>query len=227
MVPIVSIVGKSGSGKTTLLEKVISELTRRGYTVGVIKHDAHGFEIDHEGKDSWRHKKAGASTVALSSPEKFAVIKDVTAEWAPERIIDSYLSDADIVITEGFKKSAFPKIEVVRKANSTQPVCGNDKKLLAYASDFKVSVKLPVFKLNDYKGIALFIEKEIIKKHEAARVSLMVDGVKIDLKPFIENLVRDGVTGMIKSLKGCSGAKEIELRIRQSEPKKSATARKK
>ena len=227
MVPIVSIVGKSGSGKTTLLEKVITELTRRGYTVGVIKHDAHGFEIDHEGKDSWRHKKAGASTVALSSPEKFAVIKDVSIEWTPERIIDAYLNDADIVITEGFKKSAFPKIEVVRKANSTQPVCGNDRKLLAYASDFKVSVKLPVFKLDDYKGVALFIEKEIIKKHEAAPISLIVDGQKIDLKPFIENLIRDGVTGMIKSLKGCSGAKEIELRIRQNEPKKSVPARKK
>jgi molybdopterin-guanine dinucleotide biosynthesis protein B len=91
MVPIVSIVGKSGSGKTTLLEKVIKELTHRGYTVGVLKHDAHGFEIDHEGKDSWRHKKAGASTVALSSPEKFAVIKDVLTEWFPERIIDAYL----------------------------------------------------------------------------------------------------------------------------------------
>jgi molybdopterin-guanine dinucleotide biosynthesis protein B len=227
VVPIVSIVGKSGSGKTTLLEKVINELTRRGYTVGVIKHDAHGFEIDHEGKDSWRHKKAGAVTVALSSPEKFAVIKDVSVEWTPERIIDSYLIDSDIVITEGFKKSAFPKIEVVRKANSTQPVCGNDKRLLAYVSDFKVSVKHPIFKLDDHKGVALFIEKEIIKKHQSAGVSLIVDGQKIELKPFIESLIRDGVTGMIKSLKGCSGAKEIELRIRQNEPKKSVPARKK
>ncbi|MCC6503069.1 MAG: molybdopterin-guanine dinucleotide biosynthesis protein B [Deltaproteobacteria bacterium] len=227
MVPIVSIVGKSGSGKTTLLEKVISELTRRGYTVGVIKHDAHGFEIDHEGKDSWRHKKAGAQTVAISSPEKFAVIKDVSVEWTPERIIDSYLIDSDIVITEGFKKSAFPKIEVVRKANSTQPVCGNDKKLLAYVSDFKVSVKHPIFKLDDHKGVASFIEKEIIKKHQSSGISLIVDGQKIELKPFIENLIRDGVTGMIKSLKGCSGAKEVELRIRQSRQAAKTTSRKK
>ena len=67
MAPIISIIGKSGSGKTTLLEMVISELTRRGYSVGILKHDAHGFEIDHEGKDSWRHKQAGASVVALAS----------------------------------------------------------------------------------------------------------------------------------------------------------------
>jgi len=227
MAPIVSIVGKSGSGKTTLLEKVIRELTKKGYSVGVIKHDAHGFEIDHEGKDSWKHKRAGATTVALSSPVKFAVIKDVPVEWPPERIIDSYLADSDIVITEGFKKSAFPKIEVIRKANSTKPVCGNDKKLLAFVSDFKASLKLPVFALDDAKGVALFIEKEIIKKQIASGVSLIVDGEKIDLKPFIENLVKDGVIGMIRSLKGCSAAKQIELRIRQDEPSKGAPSRKK
>lgn len=217
MVPIISFVGKSGSGKTTLAEKVIAELTRRGYRVGVIKHDAHGFEIDHEGKDSWRHKKAGAVTVALSSPEKFAVIKDVDPEWLPERIIALYLGDVDVVVAEGFKRSPFPKIEVIRKANSSRPVCGKDKNLLAFASDFYESKKHPVFGLNDYKGITGFIEKEIIKKHASSNISLVVDGEKIELKPFIENLIRDGVTGMIRSLKGCSGAKEIELRIRQTE----------
>lgn len=215
MVPIVSIVGKSGSGKTTLLEKVISELTRRGYSVGVLKHDAHGFEIDHEGKDSWRHKHAGAVTVALSSPEKFAVIKDVPGEWTPERIIASYLTDVDVVVTEGFKKSSFPKIEVVRKANSSRPVCAKDKRLMAFASDFKVSKTLPVYRLEDFKGVSDLIEKEIIRKHQSPGVSLMVDGRTVELKPFIENLLRDGVTGMIKSLKGCSGATEIELRIRK------------
>lgn len=226
MVPIISFVGKSGSGKTTLLEKVIAELTRRNYRVGVIKHDAHGFEIDHEGKDSWRHKKAGAVTVALSSPEKFAVIKDVDPEWLPERIIALYLSDVDVVVAEGFKRSAFPKIEVLRKANSARPVCGKDKMLLAFASDFFVSKKVPVFTLEDHKGIATFIEKEIIKKHETSNISLVVDGQKIELKPFIENLIKDGVTGMIRSLKGCSAANEIELRIRQTVEPSRAPAKK-
>lgn len=215
MVPIVSIVGKSGSGKTTLLVKVIEELTRRGYTVGIIKHDAHGFEIDHEGKDSWRHKKAGAATVALSSPEKFAVIKDVEAEWSPERIIASYLTDVDVVVAEGFKKSPFPKIEVLRKANSAKPVCGKDKRLIAFATDSKLKCKVPVIDINDFKSVTNLIEKEIIKKHKRAGISLIVNGVKVELKPFIENLIKDGVTGMIKSLKGCADAKEIDLKIRQ------------
>lgn len=213
MAPIVSIVGKSGSGKTTLLEKVISELTRRGYRVGVLKHDAHGFEIDHEGKDSWRHKQAGARVVALSSPEKFAVIKDVEKEWPPERLIASYLSGVDVVVLEGFKKSPFPKIEVVRKANSSRPVCAKDKNLMAFASDFKVSRRLPVYKLNDFKGISDLIEERIIKGHRDPGVSLLVNGTNVELKPFIENLLRDGVTGMIKSLKGCGEADEIEIRI--------------
>jgi len=215
MVPIVSIVGKSGSGKTTLLEKVIKELTRRGYTVGILKHDAHGFEIDHEGKDSWRHKKAGAATVALSSPEKFAVIKDVRTEWAPERIIGSYLADSDIVITEGYKTSWFPKIEVVRKAHSAKPVCAGSKELIAFVTDAKLKTKLPVLELNDYKGVANFIVREIIKKKgsEERSVSLVVDGAVVPLKPFIDELIREGVTGMIRSLKGCADAGEIILRI--------------
>ncbi|MBI5827315.1 MAG: molybdopterin-guanine dinucleotide biosynthesis protein B [Deltaproteobacteria bacterium] len=217
MPPIVSIVGKSSSGKTTLLEKVIRELCRKGYTVGIIKHDAHGFEIDHEGKDSWRHKKAGAATVALSSPAKFAVIKDVKKEWPPERIIEAHLSDVDVVITEGFKKSRFPKIEVVRKANSSSPVCAKDKNLIAFATDADISGKgkTPVYPIDDFKGIARLIEKDIIKKHRESPVSLTVDGAAVTLKPFIENLIRDGVIGMIRSLKGCADASEIELRIKR------------
>ncbi len=215
MVPIVSIVGLSGSGKTTLLEKTVKELTRRGWSVGTIKHDAHGFDIDREGKDSFRHKKAGAVTVALSSPDKFAVIKEVKAEWPPQRIIASYLCDVDVVMTEGYKTGEFPKIEVIRKANSKKPVCADDKRLLAYASDFKPAGETPVYGINDFKGISDLIEDKIIKKHRKKTVSLLVDGKAVLLKPFIENLLCEGVMGMIKSLKDCKRPKEIELRIRK------------
>lgn len=216
MVPIVSIVGLSGSGKTTLLEKVVTELTKRGYSIGTVKHDAHGFEIDREGKDSWRHRKAGARTVALSSPDKFAVIKDVDSEWPPERLISTYLTDVDCVITEGYKKSPFPKIEVVRKAVSSKPVCAGDKLMLGYATDLKLKGgKLPVFDLNDYMGVASLIEDKIIKRHKRATVTLTVNGGNVTLKPFIETLLREGVAGMIKSLKGCEDPVEIELRIRR------------
>jgi len=215
MVPVVSIVGSSGSGKTTLLEKVIAQLKKRGWRVAVLKHDAHGFDIDHEGKDSWRHKKAGAATVALSSPDKFAVIKDVGSEWPPERIIASYLTDADIVITEGYKKGPFPKIEVVRAAHSKRPVAAKDPLLLAYASDVALKTTVPIFGIDDYKGVARFIEKEVLKKARPATISLVVDGSPVPLKPFIEALLREAVVGMTRSLKGCEDAKEVEIKVRR------------
>ncbi|MBI5970878.1 MAG: molybdopterin-guanine dinucleotide biosynthesis protein B [Deltaproteobacteria bacterium] len=212
--PVVSIVGVSGSGKTTLLVKVVAELVKRGWRVNTLKHDAHGFSIDRKGKDSWKHKKAGASSVALSCPDKIAVIKDVKKEWPAERIIAGFLLDADVVITEGYKKAASPKIEVVRAKRSKKPVCAKDPLLLAFASDMLLPGHTPVYKLNDFRGIAALIEKKIIKKHKPASVTLIADNAAISLKPFIENLIRDGVSGMVKSLKGVRRAREIEIRIK-------------
>lgn len=215
-VPVVSIVGTSGSGKTTLVTKLITELCRRGFSVAAIKHDAHGFSIDHKGKDSWRHKQAGASSVAISSPAKLAIIKDVENEWPPERIIETFLADADIVITEGYKRGTFPKIEVVRKAHSCESVCAFDARLLAYATNVKIKTELPLFKLNDFKGLADFIERKVIRTHASQEVWLIVNGLPVTLKPFIANLLKDAVSGMIQSLKGCSKANEIEVRIRKN-----------
>ena len=213
MIPVVSIVGRSGSGKTTLLEKVVGELTKRGYRVGTIKHDVHGFEIDHEGKDSWRHKRAGAMTVVLSSGEKFAVIKDVDVEWKPECLVSAFLSDMDIVITEGYKRAGFPKIEVIRKARSTKPVCTKTKDLLAIVSDIKIRSSIPRFDLNDFKGVVDLLEERFLSGRERRKLSLFVDNREIPLKPFIEGLLVDGIAGMIKNLKDCADPSRIEIRI--------------
>ena len=134
----VSFVAKSGTGKTTLLEKVISELKGRGYRVGVIKHDAHRFDIDHPGKDSHRLTAAGADTMLISSPEKLAVVKKHAASPPIEELIATYFGDVDIVLTEGFKKSGLPKIEVHRAERSPTLLCRgeeNDPTLVAVASD--------------------------------------------------------------------------------------------
>ncbi len=220
MVPVISIVGNSGSGKTTLIEKVVKELTSRGINVGVLKHDAHGFEIDHEGKDSWRHKKAGAATVGLSSPEKLAIIKDVKAEWPPERIIASFLIDHDIVITEGYKTGTLPKIEVLRAAHSATPATVNDSTLLGYVTDVELKTDKLLFGLDDVTGVANFIEERFVNGsalngNNKETVSLVVDGVHVTLKPFIEELIREAVLGMIKSLKGCEEPAEVELRVKR------------
>ena len=96
MIPIISIVGKSDSGKTTLIEKLVPELTRKGYRVATVKHDVHGFEVDREGKDSWRHKQAGAHTVIISSPQKIALIRDVEKDSTLDEIRRRWVQDVDL-----------------------------------------------------------------------------------------------------------------------------------
>jgi molybdopterin-guanine dinucleotide biosynthesis protein B/molybdopterin-guanine dinucleotide biosynthesis protein len=156
----VSFVAKSGTGKTSLLEKVIRELKERGYRVGVIKHDAHRFDIDHPGKDSHRLTAAGADTMLISSPEKLAVVRQHTAAPPIGELIATYFGDVDIVLTEGFKKSDLPKIEVHRRERSASLLCRGDEydpTLLAVASDEPLELDVPLLDLNDPGAVADFI----------------------------------------------------------------------
>lgn len=168
-VPIVSLVAKSNTGKTTLIVKLISEFKRRGYKVGAIKHDAHKFDIDKEGKDSWKLTHAGADTMAIISSEKMAVVKmnRDRKEIDVKKILNQYFSDMDIVLTEGFKKSQLPKIEVHRKARSDTLICRgeiNDDTLIAVASDEDLDVDVPLYDINDHPAICDFIEKRFLEE---------------------------------------------------------------
>ncbi|HEY6871855.1 MAG TPA: molybdopterin-guanine dinucleotide biosynthesis protein B [Geobacteraceae bacterium] len=161
----VSFVAKSGTGKTTLLEKVITELKGRGWRVGAIKHDAHRFDIDHPGKDSHRMTAAGADTMLISSPEKLALVKKHETPPAIGELIATYFADVDIVLTEGFKKSDLPKIEVHRKERSSTLLCRgeeNDPGLIAVASDEPLQLDVPVFDINDAASVAGFIERRFL-----------------------------------------------------------------
>jgi len=155
--PVVSIVAKSGTGKTTLLEKLIAELKARGYRVGAVKHDAHSFSIDHEGKDSWRLTQAGAATTLITSPAKVAMVKmNDGEEPALTETIARYCGDLDIVLTEGFKRSSMPKIEVHRQERSNALLCRGeefDPQLIAVASDAELQLDVPVFHINDASGL--------------------------------------------------------------------------
>ena len=161
----VSFVAKSGTGKTTLLEKVIAELKLRGYRVGVIKHDAHRFDIDHPGKDSHRLTQAGADTMLVSSPEKLALVKQHAESPPIEELIATYFGDVDLVLTEGFKKSGLPKIEVHRRERSATLICRgeeNDPSLVAVASDEPLELDVPVLDLNNPAQVADFVAKHFI-----------------------------------------------------------------
>jgi len=165
---IVSVVAKSGTGKTTLLEKLIAELKRRGWRVGAIKHDAHSFDIDREGKDSWRLTQAGADTMLITSPEKIAMVKRHGDGQEPPlaETIARYCGDLDIVLTEGFKRSAMPKIEVHRAERSATLLCRgeeHDPTLIAVASDERLELDVPVYDLNDATGLCDFIEGRFLR----------------------------------------------------------------
>ena len=165
-VKAVSFVAKSGTGKTTLLEKVIASLKERGYKVGVVKHDAHRFDIDHPGKDSYRLTAAGADTMLISSPEKLALIKKHAESPPIEDLLSTYFTDTDIVLTEGFKKSSLPKIELHRQERSTTLLCRgeeHDPTLVAVASDKQLELDVPVLDLNNPEMVADFIETRFLK----------------------------------------------------------------
>jgi len=163
VVPIVSIVGRSNSGKTTLIEKLIPILKRRGYRVGTVKHDVHGFEMDREGKDTYRHFHSGADGVLISSPKKMAFIKRVEPAPSLDELVEHFYSDMDIVITEGFKRLDKPKIEVFRSAVHPEPLCTAADNRVALASDVELTVDCPRFDIDDVESIADFIEARFLK----------------------------------------------------------------
>ena len=162
-VPIISVVGKSDSGKTTLICGLIPELKRRGYKVATIKHDVHGFDIDRPGKDTWKHAQAGADTVIISSPWKVAMIEKVEEELTLDQVITK-VGQVDLIISEGYKRNNKPKIEIFRSTVHTEPLCTREDNILAFASDVKPALGVPVFATDDYAGLVDLIEEEIIKK---------------------------------------------------------------
>ena len=154
--PMVSIVGFSGAGKTTLLEKLIHELAGRGCRVGTVKHDVHGFEMDTPGKDSWRHKQAGAVTTIISSPRRIGMVMDVDHDHDPDEL-KRFFHNVDIVITEGYKQGDKPKIEIFRAGLRNEPLCKDDGHLIGLVTDSKVAIGVPRFSLDDVQGLTDFL----------------------------------------------------------------------
>jgi molybdopterin-guanine dinucleotide biosynthesis protein B len=162
MVPIICVVGYHESGKTTFIEALIPELKCRGYRVGTIKHDVHGFDIDIEGKDTWRHRKSGSVAVALSSPSRVTLFRELKEEMPIDELIMRFFWDVDIVIAEGFKKLHYPKIEVFRKEIAEEPLAKSLENLIAVVSDDPVTVDAPVFPFRDVNLVADMIEQRYL-----------------------------------------------------------------
>lgn len=162
-VPIVTFVGRSNSGKTTLIERVIPELVLAGYRVATVKHAGHGFDLDTEGKDSWRHKRAGASTVVVVSKGSLALFSDVPDEICVEEIRDRFIDhQIDLIIAEGWKSEGYPKVVVVRDQIGEVPI--SQEGLLAVVSNKPVELPVPVFDPDDIKGLSKLLMRHFPKR---------------------------------------------------------------
>jgi molybdopterin-guanine dinucleotide biosynthesis protein B len=155
---VMGIAGFSGSGKTTLIEKMIPVLVREGVRVSLVKHAHHEFDIDQPGKDSYRHRHAGCSEVLISSSKRWALMHELRGAGEPslqEQL--KHLSPCDLVIVEGYKGEAIPKIEVHRRAGHTPLLHPEDALVVAVATDEPLDTALPQFHLDDAEGVARFM----------------------------------------------------------------------
>jgi molybdopterin-guanine dinucleotide biosynthesis protein B len=166
---IIGLAGWSGSGKTTLITKLIPRLTARALRVSTLKHAHHGFDLDQPGKDSFMHRTAGATEVLVSSARRFAILHELRdeAEWDLRDLV-ARMSAVDLVLVEGFKRDAFPKIEIHRAANGKPLIHPDDPHIVAIAADAALpQAKVPVIDLDDIEAIAELVLAKAVPLEQA------------------------------------------------------------
>ena len=156
------VVGWKNAGKTGLMERLVTEITSRGFSVSTVKHAHHSFDVDHPGKDSHRHRIAGATEVLLASRNRFALMHELReSEEPPLELLLSKLAPVDLVLIEGYKRDSHPKVEAHRAVTNNPLIAPEDHTIRAVASDTPLDLGRPVFDLNDTKSIADFILSEV------------------------------------------------------------------
>jgi len=212
--PILSVVGRSNSGKTTLLEKLVRELSRRGWRIGTVKHHVHGpVTVDVPGKDSWRHKQAGARAVVLASDCTCFLVRDTPAQLPLDEIAHRYLDEVVLVLTEGFRSAAMPKIEVNRAAQQTPLLCGPGDDLLAVVSDWETGAAVPHFGLEDTAALADFLESRLLRPAVAERLELLVGGRRVSLDAETARILVRAIWSLVGDHRTAEPTVPVELRI--------------
>ena len=159
---VYGVVGWKNAGKTGLMERLVTEITGRGFTVSTVKHAHHSFDVDHPGKDSFRHRNAGASEVLLASRNRIAVMQELRgAQEPPLRSLLTRLGPVDLVLVEGYKRDSHPKVEAHRAVTGNPLIAPDDPTIRAVASATPLVLDRPVYGLDDTIGIADFILSEV------------------------------------------------------------------
>jgi molybdopterin-guanine dinucleotide biosynthesis adapter protein len=211
---IISIVGKSSSGKTTLLEGLIAELKRRGRRVAIVKHSHHADDLDTRAKDTWRFTQAGSALSAINSLDHLAVYRRVDHYFDPREISTAILWDYDLILTEGFKGSGYPKIEVHR-AEQGHDLVSDPAQLLAVVTDEPLDVDVPQFAHGDVDGIADFIEKLLTSGARENDIDVVVNGARLTVDPALEDLLARTLTAMIPHPQGDGEWKSLHVSLRR------------
>ncbi len=166
-VPTISVIGNSGAGKTTFLEKLIRELKSRGYRVAAIKHDAHNFQMDHPGKDTYRLAEAGSDVVMISAVNRLALLENVDKERSLDDLAGMVSNRVDVILTEGYRQAAKAKIEVSRRDFGSELVAP-PQDLLALVTDQQFEVDVPHFGLDDAEGVVDLLERHFSLERKRA-----------------------------------------------------------
>ena len=219
MVPVISVVGSAKSGKTFFIEKLVSELRRRKYKVGAIKHTSHSFEIDKPGKDSYRLKECGSIIGGIFSNDKIMVIRDLEEGEDILKLVFEYFYGMDLVLIEGYREYKLPKILILASDKIKKETDGfNKDEIIAVIGTGKINTDLNYFGRYEVKKVANFIEENYIKVYkEMEDVDLFVSGKHVMLKDYLKKLVGNVIAGIVKSLKGGEkDLKSIEIKYKPS-----------
>ena len=214
MHPIISIVGRSNSGKTTLLEGLIPILKERGYKVAVVKHAMEDVEVDTVNKDTWRFSQAGSELSAINSVNRLAVFKYVENDFSPVELSHFISWDYDLILTEGFKQSNYPKIEVHHKEQEKDLVSPPGQ-LLAVVTDEPLETPAPQFSKDELQKLVDLIEKTILAQQEKDDVDLLINGICLPLNHSTKNLLARTLVAMANGLNGIRDIKSLHISLRR------------
>jgi molybdopterin-guanine dinucleotide biosynthesis protein MobB len=213
LIPTICVVGSKDSGKTTVTREIIAEMSHRGLRVAAAKHSHHDFNFSAEGRDTTLFTDAGAESVIFIGKNQTVCTRYFEEEEKLKVALARYAADADVLIAEGWRKSALPKVLVFleeEKAKEREfPV-----NVKAVVCPVRLDIEAPHFKPDEIPGLVDFLLAEVLEKSEHTTATIAVNGKYLPAKGFVQNIVASALLGMISSLKGADSAKTIEISVR-------------